>query len=210
MITVLVVDDHSIVRAGLRRILSAVPGVSVVGEASDGLQALSLVAELAPDVILMDVSMPVMDGIVATRRILEDRPGACVLALTFSEDHGHVAAMVDAGARGYLLKDTEPDELVRSLEAAVRGHSPLAPSVASALMARRRAETEGALLRPREREILGLLAAGLTNRAIAVRLGVTEATVKAHLTRAYVALGVSDRITAAARARELGLGPLTD
>jgi len=207
MITVMVVDDHEVVRAGLARVLGTAPDVRIIAQAGDGEEALGLLDHVSPDVILMDLSMPGMDGVTATRRILARRPDACVVALTSFGDRERVMAMVDAGARGYLVKDGDPDELVRAVRTAAAGESPLAPVAASALLRSRQTRAWLDELTSREREVLSLLAAGLANRAIGERLGVTEATVKAHLTRVYTRLGVNDRMSAARRARELGLGP---
>ena len=175
VITVLVVDDHAIVRAGLAQVLGTTTDLQIIGEAADGAQAVRLLAEIAPDVILMDMS--------------------------------RVMGMLDAGARGYLVKDGDPDELIRAIRVAARGGAPLSPTAAAALLRAREARSDLSRLTPREHEVLGLLADGLSNRAIGNRLQVTEATVKAHLTRIYAALGVSDRMNAALRARHLGLGP---
>jgi DNA-binding NarL/FixJ family response regulator len=207
MISVMVVDDHAVVRAGLARVLGTAPDLQIVAQASDGNEALELLTQVEPDVILMDLSMPGMDGITATRRILARRPQACVVALTSFGDRDRVITMVDAGARGYLVKDGDPEELVSAIRAAAAGGSPLAPVAASALLRSRQARSYLQDLTTREREVLELLAAGLSNRVIGERLGVTEATVKAHLTRVYTRLGVTDRVSAAMRAREMGLGP---
>ena len=207
MIDVMVVDDHAVVRAGLARVLGTAPDLRIVAQASDGNEALELLTQVEPDVILMDLSMPGMDGITATRRILARRPQACVVALTSFGDRERVITMVDAGARGYLVKDGDPEELVSAIRAAAAGGAPLAPVAASALLRSRQARSFLQELTAREREVLELLAAGLSNRVIGERLGVTEATVKAHLTRVYTRLGVTDRVSAAMRAREMGLGP---
>jgi len=210
MITVMVVDDHEVVRAGLARVLGTAPDLRIIAQAGDGEEALGLLKHVSPDVILMDLSMPGMDGVTATRRILARQPDACVVALTSFSDRERVMAMVDAGARGYLVKDGDPDELVRAVRTAAAGESPLAPVAASVLLRSRQTRAWLDELTSREREVLSLLAAGLANRAIGERLGVTEATVKAHLTRVYTRLGVNDRMSAAMRARELGLGPKGD
>lgn len=207
VITVMVVDDHAIVRAGLAQVLGTTPDLRIVGEAADGAHALRLLADITPDVILMDMSMPQLDGLAATARILEEHPGACVIALTSFGDQTRVLGMLDAGARGYLVKDGDPDELIRAIRVAARGGTPLSPTAASALLRAREARSDLNRLTAREHEVLTLLAEGLSNRAIGNRLQVTEATVKAHLTRIYAALGVSDRMNAALRARRLGLGP---
>ena len=206
MITVMVVDDHDIVRAGLAGVLAIAPDIQIVGEAADGAEALLLLAAIEPDVILMDLSMPGMDGVTATRHILREYPQACVVALTSYGDREHVMAMLDAGARGYLVKDGDPDELVRAVRAAADGGSPLAPVAGSALLRTRQERVDLVKLTAREREVLELLVTGLSNRAIGEQLKVTEATVKAHLTRVYAALGVSDRVSAALRVRQMGLG----
>lgn len=206
MITVMVVDDHDIVRAGLAGVLAIAPDIQIVGEAADGAEALLLLAAIEPDVILMDLSMPGMDGVTATRHILREYPQACVVALTSYGDREHVMAMLDAGARGYLVKDGDPDELVRAVRAAADGGSPLAPVAGSALLRTRQERVDLVKLTAREREVLELLVTGLSNRAIGEQLQVTEATVKAHLTRVYAALGVSDRVSAALRVRQMGLG----
>jgi DNA-binding NarL/FixJ family response regulator len=207
MITVMVVDDHAVVRAGLARVLGTAPDLRIVAQAGDGKEALELLDHVSPDVILMDLSMPGMDGVTATRRILSRDPDACVVALTSFGDRDRVMTMVDAGARGYLVKDGDPEELVDAVRVAAAGGSPLAPVAASALLRSRQVRAYLQDLTTREREVLELLAAGLPNRAIGERLGVTEATVKAHLTRVYNRLGVTDRVSAALRAREMGLGP---
>ena len=207
MIKVMVVDDHAVVRAGLTRVLGTASDLQIVAQAAGGKEALELLEHVTPDVILMDVSMPEMDGATATRRILDAHPHACVVALTSFGDRDRVIAMVDAGARGYLVKDGDPEELIRAIRAASQGQSPLAPVAASALLRSRQVRACLDDLTVREREVLELLAAGLPNRVIGARLGVTEATVKAHLTRVYTRLGVTDRVSAAMRARELGLGP---
>ncbi len=206
MITIMVVDDHAVVRAGLARVLENTPDMHIVAEAEDGAEACLLLADIDPDVILMDLSMPGMDGVTATRLILQEHPQACVVALTSYGDRERVMAMLDAGARGYLVKDGDPEELVRAVRAAASGGSPLAPAAASALLRTREARVDLAKLTVREREVLELLVTGLSNRAIGEQLSVTEATVKAHLTKVYAVLGVGDRISAVLRARHMSLG----
>ena len=207
MITIMVVDDHAVVRAGLARVLETTPDMHIVAEAGDGAEARLLLADIDPDVILMDLSMPGMDGVTATRLILQEHPQACVVALTSYGDRDRVMAMLDAGARGYLVKDGDPEELVRAVRAAAGGGSPLSPVAASALLRTREARVDLAKLTTREREVLELLVTGLSNRAIGEQLRVTEATVKAHLTKVYAVLGVGDRISAVLRARHMSLGP---
>ena len=207
MISVMVVDDHDIVRAGLARVLGTTTDIRIVAEAGDGAEALALLSQVRPDVILMDLSMPTMDGVTATRRILDEHPSACIVALTSFDDRERVVAMLEAGARGYLVKDGDPDELVTAIRAAASGGEPLAPAATVAMLRDREVRDDLARLTAREREVLELLATGISNRAIGERLTVTEATVKAHLSRVYAALGVADRMNAALRARRLGLGP---
>ncbi len=198
MIRVLVVDDHAVVRDGLELLLERFEPVTCVGTAADGAEAVAMTADLAPDVVLMDLSMPVMDGTEATRRITESHPDTAVLVLTTFADDRHVMAAIDAGAVGYLLKDSGPDQLLAGVEAAARGESPLDPKVAGALMASRRHAPEPTVsLTAREREVLALVVDGLANKNIARRLGISEKTVKAHLTSVFSALGVTDRTQAA-------------
>jgi DNA-binding NarL/FixJ family response regulator len=211
VIRVLVADDHRLVRAGLEQLLSAVGDLEVVGSASGGREAVELDARTEPDVVLMDLSMPDLDGIAATREILARRPGARVLVLTSFSERDRVLAALDAGAAGYLLKDAEPDELLRGIRAAAAGEAPLAPKAARALVdARREGAPAGEAsapahprdeLSPREQEILDLLAEGLPNKVIALRLGIAEKTVKNHLSRVFQVLGVTDRTQAALLAR---------
>jgi DNA-binding NarL/FixJ family response regulator len=196
-IDVVVVDDHALVRSGLRALIDAAPDMRVVGEAPDGAVAADLVAAACPDVVLMDLSMPRMDGVSATRAVLERCPGTAVIVLTSFVDRERVGAAIAAGAVGYLLKDGVPREVVDGVRAAARGESPLDPKAARLLIQNRAAERPGPALTDREREVLTLLAEGLANKQIARRLGITERTVKAHLTRIYAALGVSDRTAAA-------------
>jgi DNA-binding NarL/FixJ family response regulator len=205
VIRVLVVDDHGVVRAGLDQLLSATPGVEVVGRATDGLDAVDQVQALQPDVVLMDLSMPVLDGVEATRRIVAAGGPSRVVVLTSFSDQDRVLAAIDAGARGYVLKDAEPDELVRAIRAAAVGDVPLDPKAARALVSARTtagtvASGSGAVaggLTPREQEVLGLVRSGLANKLIARQLGISEKTVKAHLTRIFQELGVNDRTQAA-------------
>jgi DNA-binding NarL/FixJ family response regulator len=213
VIRVLVVDDHGVVRAGLDQLLSATVDVEVVGRAVDGLDAVERARELRPDVVLMDLSMPVLDGVEATRRIVADGGPSRVVILTSFSDQDRVLAAIDAGARGYVLKDAEPDELVRAIRAAAVGDVPLDARAARALVsARVQPATAGCVapsagdgLTPREQEVLDLVRSGLANKQIARQLGISEKTVKAHLTRIFQELGVNDRTQAALWAqRRLG------
>nr|WP_196791847.1 response regulator transcription factor [Motilibacter deserti] len=197
-------DDHALVRAGLQQLLAAVPDIDVVGAATDGDEAVDLAAALAPDVVLMDLSMPRVDGVEATRRILAQAPDAQVVVLTSFVERERVVGALDAGAVGYLLKDGDPQDVVRGIRAVARGESPLDPKAARALLTTRAARPTVEMTE-REREVLALLAAGLANKQIGRRLGITEATVKAHLTRVYAAIGVTDRTSAAVWAHRNGV-----
>jgi DNA-binding NarL/FixJ family response regulator len=206
-VRVLLADDHVIVRDGLARLLEGAEGIEVVGTAGDGEEAVAATLELAPDVVLMDLAMPVLDGVAATRRIAAEAPATRVVVLTSFSDNTRVLDALDAGARGYVLKDAEGTEVVRAVRAAARDEAPLDPRVARTVLAQGR--TGGALsgMTTREREVLELLGSGLANKAIARRLDISEATVKAHLTRIYKQLGVADRTQAAMWAQEHGVSP---
>jgi DNA-binding NarL/FixJ family response regulator len=209
MIRILLADDHRLVRAGLAQLLSGVDEFEVVGSAADGDEACRLAAELQPDIILMDLSMPGCDGIEATKRLRRDQPDARVLVLTSFSDQRRILEAIDAGAVGYLLKDTEPDDLIRAVRAAARDESPLDPRAAKALVEHRQLVPLEAQLTPREREVLGCIAEGLPNKLIARRLGIAEKTVKAHITNVFQRIGVSDRTQAALWARDNGIGAAT-
>jgi DNA-binding NarL/FixJ family response regulator len=200
-IRVLIVDDHALVRTGLEQLLGGVPDIVVVGSARDGAEAVALADERLPDVVLMDLSMPGADGIAATRTIGAAHPGVHVVALTSFSDRERILHAVDAGAIGYLLKDAEPDELIRGVRAAARGEAPFAPKAALALVTERAGPQQARPLTGREREVLALVAQGLPNKVIARRLEISEKTVKAHLTSVFQAIGVSDRTQAALWAR---------
>jgi DNA-binding NarL/FixJ family response regulator len=206
VIAVLVVDDHAIVRTGLSQVLQHEPDVEVVGAVGSGEQALDRARQRAPDVVLMDLSMPGMDGIETTRRLLAEHAAAAVVVLTSFADRERIVAALDAGAVGYLLKDAAPAEIVAGVRAAARGEAPLAPKAASVLLHERsqRKPTDG--LSEREREVLGLLAGGSSNKEIARRLQISERTVKGHLTAVFRQIGVFDRVQAALWAREHGIG----
>jgi DNA-binding NarL/FixJ family response regulator len=206
VIRVLIAEDHAMVRAGLTELLGNRDDVEVVGEAANGEEAVARATELEPDVVLMDLSMPEVDGIEATRRIAEAVPGANVVVLTSFSDRERILEALDAGAVGYLLKDLEPEELHRGILAAARGESPLAPKAAHAVIsARAEARPATVELTGREREVLQLVREGLPNKLIARRLEISEKTVKAHLTRVFQTIGVTDRTQAALWAqRNLG------
>jgi DNA-binding NarL/FixJ family response regulator len=197
MIRVVIAEDHAVVRTGLVQLLGGVDDVEVVGVASSGEEAVALVESEGPDVVLMDLQMPGMDGIEATRRIRKATESVNVVVLTAFSDRQRILDAIDAGAVGYPLKDAEPEDLVRGLEAAARGESPLDPKAAQALVAARASEQGDPELTPREREVLALLADGLPNKLIARRLDISEKTVKAHLTSIFQRIGVTDRTQAA-------------
>ena len=205
MIRVLVVDDHPLVRHGLLALLGAVEDVDV-SAVEDGALAADAVVERGCDVVLMDLSMPGLDGVDATRAVLARSPDVRVVVLTSSAEPDRIVAALDAGATGYVLKDAEPDDVVRAVRDAAAGHAPLSPRAALALLPGRRpvAPRVGALSE-REREVLSLVALGLPNKSGARRLQISEKTVKAHLTRIFAALGVGDRTSAALWAQSNGL-----
>lgn len=205
MIRVLIVDDHGVVRTGLEQLLANADEIELVGSATNGEEAVELALERSPDVVLMDLHMPVLDGIEATRRIIAGGSAARVVVLTSFSDRERILDALDAGAVGYLLKDSEPDELVRGIAAAARGESPLAPRAASVILTARAERRPAALLTEREHEVLALLAAGLVNKQIARQLGISEKTVKAHLTSVFRRIGVTDRTQAALWAQRHGL-----
>jgi DNA-binding NarL/FixJ family response regulator len=205
MIRVVLAEDHRLVRAGLARLLATAADVDVVGEASDGAEAIELVASTQPDVVLMDLSMPNVDGIEATRAILAEHEDVQVVVLTSLADRDRILAALDAGAIGYLLKDAEPDELIGGIRAAARGESPLSPKAARTLLTAR-AERERAELSKREQEVLRCVAQGMPNKLIARELGISEKTVKTHLTSVYRTIGVTDRTQAALWAGRHDLG----
>jgi DNA-binding NarL/FixJ family response regulator len=205
MIRVLLADDHGLVRDGLRRLLTSVPDIEVVATAADGREAIRLAREQRPDVILMDLRMPGMDGSEATRRLLEEDSDTQVVILTSFSERDEILSALDAGAIGYLLKDAEPEELIRGVRAAAPGESPLAPKAARELLGSR-GSVPSAKLTDREREVLRLVTRGLPNKRIARELGISEKTVKAHLTTVFQRIGVTDRVQAAMWARDHHIG----
>jgi DNA-binding NarL/FixJ family response regulator len=206
VISVLIAEDHGVVRAGLEGLLAHAPDIEPVGVAANGEEAVTMATALTPDVVLMDLSMPVMDGIEATRRIRAAAPGVRVVVLTSFSDRARILDALDAGAIGYLLKDAEPDELYSGIRAAARDESPLTPKAARAVVAARSERAPAQELSDREREVLALVSAGLANKVIAQRLGISEKTVKHHMTNIMQALGVSDRTQAALWAQRHGIG----
>jgi DNA-binding NarL/FixJ family response regulator len=203
-IRLLIADDHPVVRDGLSGMFAPDPDFEVVGEASDGAEAIRLAQALKPDVILMDLRMPGMDGVAAITEIARQAIPVRVLVLTTYDTDSYVLPAIEAGATGYLLKDAPRAELLRAVRAAAAGQGVLSPSVATRLMTRVRTPTPE-LLSQRELEVLELVAAGTTNRDAAVRLFISEATVKTHLLHIYTKLGVADRAAAVAEAYNRGL-----
>ncbi len=214
-IHILIVDDHAVVRQGLRMFLALDPELEVVGEAENGQQALELARSLQPDVVLMDLLMPVMDGIAATRAVRAAQPDTEVIALTSVLEDDKVAEAIRAGAIGYLLKDTEADALCTAIKAAAAGQVQLSPSVAARLLRRPSPEAKTPPTLPlheplteREIEVLRLLAAGESNKDIAAALVITEKTVKAHVSHILNKLGVASRTQAALYAVQSGIANL--
>ncbi|MFE1100967.1 response regulator [Nocardiopsis alba] len=209
MIRVLLVDDHPVVREGIRGMLSTEPDLDVVGDAGSGPEAVVRAAELSPDVILMDLRMPGGDGVEATERIRAAHPGVHVLVLTTYDTDTDILRAVEAGATGYLLKDTPRGELAEAVRSAARGETVLSGHLAGKLLTgvRRRSEPEGPALSPREVEVLRLAADGHTNAVIGRILHISATTVKTHLMRIYEKLGVGDRTSAVTRALRRGLLP---
>ena len=205
MIRVLLVEDHAVVRAGLERLLGAAGDLDVVDCARDGDEALDLVRTHEPDVVLMDLSMPKLDGAAATRQITAAHPDVRVVILTSFSDRERILGALDAGAVGYVLKDADPDELASAIRAAARGESPLDPKAAHAVLTARRRPAAAQLLTGREREVLQMVGEGMPNKHISRRLGISEKTVKAHLTSIFRTLGVTDRTQAALWAQRNGL-----
>jgi DNA-binding NarL/FixJ family response regulator len=197
-------DDHPIVREGLRGMLAAEPGIEVVAEAASGPEAVAVAARFRPDVVLMDLRMPGGDGVNATAEILAATPDVRVVVLTTYETDADIVRAVEAGAVGYLLKDTPVAELGQAIRAAARGETVLAPAVARRLVSHVR-QPRRDLLSGRETEVLALVAQGLTNAEIGQRLSITEATVKTHLLRSFGKLGVNDRTAAVTSAISLGV-----
>jgi DNA-binding NarL/FixJ family response regulator len=215
MTTVLIADDQALVRVGLRKILEAEPDLGVVGEAADGEEAIGEARRLCPDVVLMDIRMPVLDGIEATRRLVQAHPGTRVLILTTFGLDTYVYEALRAGASGFMLKDAPPEEIAAAVRIVASGEALLAPAVTRAVVeefARRPVPKEPAALpavlselTPREREVLDLLARGLSNPEICARLVITEATAKTHVARVLQKLGLRDRVQVVIYAYETGV-----
>lgn len=209
-IRVLLADDHAIVRKGIREFLEDDPGIAVVAEAANGQEALRLVAEHAPQVAVLDVQMPVLNGIDATRQIKEAHPGVRVLILTAYEDDPYIFALLRAGADGYILKNADPDDIVRAVKATAAGGKVLDPAVAAKVLAQTvtgrpaAAQEQIEPLSEREIAVLRLAGQGLTNKAIGLALNISDRTVQGHLANIYGKLAVSSRTEAVTKALKLG------
>ena len=206
MIRLLIADDHAVVREGLQRLVATFEGVELVGAAANGQVAVDRCRAAEPDVLLMDIEMPVLDGIAATRAIAAAQPDVAVVVLTSFSDRDQILQALDAGAVGYLLKDAEPDEIAKAVRAAARGEAPLDPRAGRALLSARGSSSPLDGLSEREREVLRLVARGLPNKRIARELSISEKTVKTHLTSVFRTIGVTDRTQAALWAERNGLG----
>ena len=205
-IRVVLVDDHRLVRAGLRGIIDAAADLLVVGEAGDGLEAVAIVARHSPDVVLMDLSMPRVDGVQGIHLLRKAGHCAPVVVLTSFVERDRVTAAISAGAVGYLLKDSDPRDVLEAIRSAAAGHAPIDARVARALLPSSAAPDPAASLSAREREVLDLVSHGLANKQIARQLGISERTVKAHLSSVFRHIGVADRTSAALWARDHGIG----
>jgi DNA-binding NarL/FixJ family response regulator len=204
-IRVAVADDHRVVRVGLEQLLATFANVELVGAAAGGEEAVALCTAERPDVLLLDLSMPEVDGIEVTKRLADGAPDTRVIVFTSFSDRGRIVEALDAGAIGYLLKDAEPSEIESAIQAAARGEAPLAPKAAAALLADRSARSSTEIeLTGRERDVLQLVVDGMANKQIARRLGISEKTVKGHLTNLFQRIGVADRTQAALWAERTG------
>jgi DNA-binding NarL/FixJ family response regulator len=205
-IAVVLCEDHVLVREGLQRVFDGADDVAVVATASDGEEGIEAALRLRPDVVLMDLVMPRIDGVVATRRIVADAPETKVVVLTSFADEAHILDAIDAGASGYILKDASAGELLRAIRAAAAGHAPLDPRAARVVVSHRATDRPHRDLTHREQEILSLIADGLPTKLIARHLGISDPTVRKHLTNIYRQIGVSDRTQAALWATQRGFG----
>ena len=204
MIRVVIADDHRVVRVGLEQLLETFDDVECIGAGAGGEEAVAICAEHRPDVLLLDLSMPDLDGIEVTKRLQEASPATKIVVFTSFSDRERIVQALDAGAVGYLLKDAEPEEIRAAVQAAARGEAPLTPRAAAALLAARRERPSEVQLTAREREVLGLVVEGLANKQIARRMGISEKTVKGHLTNLFQRIGVADRTQAALWAERTG------
>lgn len=205
MIRVVVADDHRVVRVGLEQLLATFDDIEAVGFAAGGEEAVTLCRELEPDVLLLDLSMPDLDGIEVSAKLREMLSTTRVVVFTSFSDRERIVRALDAGAIGYLLKDAEPEEILAAIRAAARGESPLAPRAAAELLADRKNRPPTIELTGRELEVLRLVVDGLANKQIARRLGISEKTVKGHLTNLFQRIGVADRTQAALWAERTGV-----
>lgn len=203
-VRVALADDHRVVRVGLQELLSTFEDVDVVGVAEGGERAVEVCVAERPDVLLLDLSMPDVDGVEVSRRLATAAPNTRIVVFTSFSDRDRIVEALDAGAIGYLLKDAEPEEIHQAILAAARGESPLAPKAAAALLAERAARPASVELTARERDVLSLVVQGLANKQIARRLGISEKTVKGHLTNLFQRIGVADRTQAALWAERTG------
>jgi len=208
MIRVLVVDDHPVVRQGLSAMLRWEPDLEIVGEAADGQEAVRLILEQRPDVVLLDLRLPGLSGVEVMRQVRAQAPAVRFLVLTTYDTDMYIAPALAAGARGYLLKDATPDELMNGVRAVMQGHAALEPAVAARMLERMSGSEAGGELSERELEVLRLLVDGASNKGIAQRLSLSENTVKAHLSHIFNKLGVQSRAEAVAVALQRGLVPL--
>jgi DNA-binding NarL/FixJ family response regulator len=197
VIRVAIADDHRVVRVGLEQLIATFDDVEAVGAASGGEEAVTLCLKQRPDVLLLDLSMPDLDGIEVTKRVLAGAPGTRIVVFTSFSDRERIVQVLDAGALGYLLKDAEPEEIHAAIQAASRDEAPLAPRAAAELLADRAARPPTVDLTARERDVLALVIDGMANKQIARRLGISEKTVKGHLTNLFQRIGVADRTQAA-------------
>jgi DNA-binding NarL/FixJ family response regulator len=205
IVRVAIADDHRVVRVGLEQLLGTFEDVELVGTADGGEAAITLCTAERPDVLLLDLAMPEVDGIEVTRRVAEASPDTKVVLFTSFSDREGIEAALDAGAVGYLLKDAEPEEIRSAIQAAARGEAPLAPKAAAALLAGRNVRERQVELTPRERDVLQLIVSGGSNKQVARKLGISEKTVKGHLTKLFQRIGVADRTQAALWAERNGL-----
>lgn len=205
MIRVVIADDHRVVRVGLEQLLSTFDDIQAVGFAEGGEEAIALCMALDPDVLLLDLSMPDVDGIEVTDQLRDTAPRTRVVVFTSFSDSERIVRALDAGAIGYLLKDAEPEEILAAIRAAARGESPIAPRAAAELLADRKSRSPTVELTARELEVLRLVVDGLANKQIARRLGISEKTVKGHLTNLFQRIGVVDRTQAALWAERTGV-----
>jgi DNA-binding NarL/FixJ family response regulator len=205
VIRVVIADDHRVVRVGLEQLLSTFDDIQAVGFAEGGEEAIALCMALDPDVLLLDLSMPDVDGIEVTDQLRDTAPRTRVVVFTSFSDSERIVRALDAGAIGYLLKDAEPEEILAAIRAAARGESPIAPRAAAELLADRKSRSPTVELTARELEVLRLVVDGLANKQIARRLGISEKTVKGHLTNLFQRIGVVDRTQAALWAERTGV-----